>query len=147
MTGWDFKPYMPGPHLRIAELSELDRERACDLPTLTYPDEWCEPLFRIVLAKNPDEEEWDNIWEFATAHTRGRSEADLAGFLVAEPQAFDLYVCHDIERTARDFLDEPTLAELVRLARWTLIANTCLQLLVEWDVRPIRGVPEYWLDE
>ena len=38
-------------------------------------------------------------------------------------------------------------ADLLRQAKWTLIANTCLKLLVEWDVYPIRGVPSFWLDE
>jgi hypothetical protein len=127
------------------ELTDRERDLVAELLTLSYPDEWVEPTFRSFLAENPDEEEWDNIWEFATVHTHD-SNGVLVGFLHREPSAFDLSICHDIEATARDLLDDNTLAGLLRRIKWTLIANTCLQLLVEWDVRPIRGVPDNWLD-
>lgn len=129
------------------ELTDRECDLIAELPTLSYPDEWVEPLFLEFLKENPDEEEWDNIWEFATEHTSGKTEEDLARHLTQEPQIFDLAICHDIEGTARDLLHAGTLAELLQRAWWTLIANTCLQLLIKWDVRPIRGVPEYWFEE
>lgn len=129
------------------ELTDRERDLVAELPTLSYPDEWVESTFQAFMKENPDEEEWDNIWEFATEHTRDLSEADLAFTAGREPQIFNLAICHDIETAARDLLDEGTLAELLQRAWWTLLANTCLQLLVEWDIRPIRGVPDDWFDE